>query len=211
MINAPFIAVVNGFAVAIALIVAVGPQNALVLRLGLKRLYAGRVATVCFVSIGSLIVAGVAGAATLFSLNPMIEKVILWFSIIFIIGYGVWSFRSAWRGTALTETGEVPTDQTTSAQTAVLTALAFCWLNPHAYLDTLVLIGGISTQYVDVLTRASFGAGAIAATGVWFYGLAYGASRIAPVFEDPKAWRVLDVAIGLIMWSIAAGLVIGAI
>ena len=88
---------------------------------------------------------------------------------------------------------------------AALTALALSLLNPHVYLDTVVLIGGLAAQYPQG-PSAAFAAGAIAASLVWFFGLGYGAGKLAPVFAEPRAWRLLDIAIGCVMWAIAAGL-----
>lgn len=196
-----------GFALSFGLIVAIGPQNAFVLRQGLRREHVLAVASVCFFSDGLLIAIGVGGAGPLFALNPLLRAVMTWIGILFIAGYGLVAFRAALRPQALDpDASGAPKGAGRTAKAAVLTALAFTWLNPHAYLDTLVLIGGVSAHYDAALDRLAFGVGAVAASAVWFYGLGFGAMRLARFFESRRAWRALDIAIGLVMGTIAASL-----
>ena len=202
---------VKGFALSFGLIVAIGPQNALVLRQGLRRRHVLAVTSVCFASDSFLIAVGVAGAGTVFALNPVLERVMTWVGITFITGYGLFSFRAAFKPQAIT-----PADMEAAARTsagrglkaAVVTALAFTYLNPHVYVDTMVLIGGVSAQY-PAGDKLAFLVGAVCASAVWFYGLGFGARTLAPLFEKPAAWRVLDVGVGLIMLAIAGTLAAG--
>ncbi len=196
-----------GFALSFGLIVAIGPQNAFVLRQGLRRSHVLAVTSVCFLSDGLLIAIGVGGAGTLFALNPLLRSVMTWIGILFIAGYGLFAFRSALHPQALDpEATGTPAGAGRTAKAAVLTALAFTWLNPHAYLDTLVLIGGVSAHYGSAAERLAFGLGALMGSAVWFYGLGFGAMRLAGFFESPRAWRGLDIAIGLVMSVIALSL-----
>jgi len=128
-----------------------------------------------------------------------------WGGAVFLIGYGVRSFHAAARPRTLEAAGGPENE---SLPAALGTALALSLLNPHVYLDTVVLLGSVAGQY-DGPLRAAFAAGAMAASLVWFYGLAYGAARLAPLFRRPAAWRVLDATVGVVMWAIAASLIHG--
>ncbi len=127
-----------------------------------------------------------------------------WGGAAFLIFYGTLSFYHAAKGQV--SASPLNVNATQSAVGAVATALALTWLNPHVYLDTLVLIGAVAAQYGD--ERWIFGAGAIAASGVFFTSLGYGARFVQPLFLNPAAWRILDAAVGLIMWGIALALII---
>lgn len=197
-------AAISGFAISIGLIVAIGPQNAFVLRQGLRRRHVGVVSTACFVSDGLLIALGVGGAGALFALDPVLKSTMTWIGIAFIAVYGAFALKAAIRPAALDpQASGAPPGAGSSARAALATALAFTWLNPHAYVDTLVLIGGVSAQYEAGL-RPAFAVGAVLGSAVWFYGLGFGAGRLAGYFESPRTWRLLDLGIALTMWSIAA-------
>lgn len=159
-------AAIQGFAVSFGLIVAIGPQNVFVLRQGLRRRHVFAVTTVCFVSDASLIAIGVGGAGTLFALDPVLRTVMVWAGILFIFGYGALAFHSALRPKALDPGHAAPPGSGSTAHAAILAALAFTWLNPHAYVDTLVLIGGVSAQYDMLAGRAAFGIGAVLGSAV---------------------------------------------
>ena len=191
-----------GFFLGFSLILAIGAQNAFVLRQGLRRAHVFAVCLTCAVSDALLIAAGVAGFGALAQAVPLFETVMRYAGAAFLLWYGALSLRSAWRGTSTLHVGagDHPGRVTTLA-----TALAFTWLNPHVYLDTVVLIGSISAQYQD---RVAFGAGAVSASFVFFFGLGYAARLLAPVFENPRAWQGLDLGIGLVMWAIAAKLLV---
>jgi L-lysine exporter family protein LysE/ArgO len=176
------LAFVKGFATSAALIVAIGAQNAFVLRQGLQREHVLAVVLVCALSDVLLISVGVAGLGTLVQGSPLLLALTRW-------------------GGALSAQRSGPT----SLRAAITACLAFTYLNPHCWLDTVVLLGSISGQQPDS-QRWWFGAGACCASVAWFFALGYGARLLAPVFERPLAWRVLDSTIAAVMWSIAASL-----
>ncbi|MCX7564803.1 LysE/ArgO family amino acid transporter [Sulfitobacter sp. F26169L] len=191
---------VPGFLLSLSLIVAIGAQNAFVLRQGLRREHVFWVCLTCGVSDALLITAGVAGFGALAHNVPWFETVMRYGGAAFLIVYGWRNALSAWRGgEALITEGRAPT----SLGRTLLTLLALTWLNPHVYLDTLVLLGSISAQYDD---RLAFGSGAVLASIVFFFALGYGARLLQPVFAKPVSWRVLDALIALTMWVIAATL-----
>ncbi len=195
-------AFIPGFLLGFSLILAIGAQNAFVLRQGLRRAHVFWVCLTCALSDALLIAAGVAGFGSLALAWPWFEGVMRWGGAGFLIAYGAKNLMSAWRGgSALNATA----NSTGGLGATLAVLLAFTWLNPHVYLDTVVLIGSVSAQYGD---RISFALGAICASFVFFFGLGYGARLLAPVFAQPRAWQVLDVVIGLIMWGIAAKLII---
>ena len=195
-------AAVEGFLLGASLIVAIGAQNAFVLRQGLERQHVFAVATVCAISDALLIAAGVAGLGTLVQRAPALLSAITIAGAAFLFAYGALSLRRAifWR-----ESLRPATNAGTGLAAALGTALALTWLNPHVYLDTVVLIGALSARYEESGALA-FGAGAAVASFAWFYCLGYGARLIAPLFARPRAWQVLDVAIAVVVWGIAARL-----
>ena len=189
-----------GFLLGFSLILAIGAQNAFVLRQGLRRAHVFAVVMTCAVSDAVLIAAGVAGFGALAQAVPWFEPLMRYGGAAFLLWYGWRNARSAWRGgQALGTSG----DEAQSLATAVLTVLALTWLNPHVYLDTVVLLGSISAQYPD---RLAFALGAMTSSFVFFFSLGYGARALAPLFARPSAWRVLDAIIALTMWAIAAKL-----
>ncbi|WP_171120490.1 MULTISPECIES: LysE/ArgO family amino acid transporter [unclassified Ruegeria] len=192
---------IAGFVLGFSLILAIGAQNAFVLRQGLRREHVFSLCLTCAVSDAILIAAGVAGFGTLAQIFPWFETAMRYGGAIFLTWYGLRSLSSAWRGGAVMEVGQ---GQTASLKSVLLTVLAFTWLNPHVYLDTVVLIGSISAQYEDQL---AFALGAMSASFVFFFSLGYGAGLLSPVFARPRAWQVLDVVIGVVMLTLAAKLV----
>lgn len=193
---------VPGFLLSLSLIVAIGAQNAFVLRQGLRREHVFWVCLTCGVSDAVLIAAGVAGFGALAQAVPWFETVMRYGGAAFLIVYGAQNALSAWRGgEVLQADGHVPA----SLRRTLLTLLALTVLNPHVYLDTLVLLGSISAQYED---RLAFGAGAVLASLVFFFSLGYGARLLQPVFAKPLSWRILDGLIALTMWVIAATLLL---
>ena len=191
---------VPGFLLSLSLIVAIGAQNAFVLRQGLRREHVFWVCLTCGLSDAVLIAAGVAGFGALAEAAPWFETLMRYGGAAFLIVYGWRNAVSAWRGgEALQADSHAPA----SLRKTVLTLLALTFLNPHVYLDTLVLLGSISAQYED---RLSFGAGAVLASIVFFFALGYGARLLQPIFAKPLSWRVLDGIIALTMWAIAASL-----
>lgn len=193
---------VSGFVLGFSLILAIGAQNAFVLRQGLRREHVFAVCLTCAVSDAMLIAAGVAGFGTLAAKLPWFAPVMRFGGAAFLIWYGFVSLRNAVRGgQALQAAGGAPA----SLRKVLATVLAFTWLNPHVYLDTVVLIGSISSQASDQL---AFGLGAGIASFVFFFSLGYGAGLLAPVFARSKAWQVLDAVIGVTMWTIAIKLLL---
>jgi L-lysine exporter family protein LysE/ArgO len=194
----------EGFGLGAGLIVAIGAQNAYVLRQGLKREHVFAVAGLCFLVDVALIALGAGGFASLIAGHAGATDAIAWAGAAFLFVYGLRAFHGAIKPGRLEADNARATGP--SLRAAALTALALSLLNPHVYLDTVVLIGGLAAQYPPS-PRAAFALGAMAASLVWFYGLGYGAGKLAPVFARPRAWRLLDIAIGCIMWAIALGLV----
>lgn len=157
------------------------------------------VVLICAISDAILIAAGVAGFGALALAVPGLEVVMRYGGAAFLIWYGARALLAAWRGGAALEAGA----GTGSLRGALLTCLALTWLNPHVYLDTVVLLGSISAQYDD---RLGFALGAMTASFVFFFALGYGARALAPVFARPNAWRWLDALVGAVMWAIAGKL-----
>lgn len=191
-----------GFSLGFSLILAIGAQNAFVLRQGLRREHVFWVCLTCALSDAALITAGVAGSGALATQLPWFAPVMRIGGAVFLLWYGMRSLLSAWRGGAHLDAAET---NSTSLAATLGVVLALTWLNPHVYLDTVVLLGSISAQYDS---RVAFGAGAVTSSFVFFFSLGYGAGYLAPVFARPRAWQILDLGIGLVMWAIAASLVL---
>ncbi len=199
------VAAATGFATAFALILAIGAQNAFVLRQGLMRNHVFWLCAFCAVSDALLITAGVLGFGALVTLYPGFPRLMALAGAAFLLVYGAMRFHAAWRGgDAMTLGGRAAGRWATLA-----TAAAFTWLNPHVYLDTLGLIGAVSTQFLGS-AKLAFGLGAVTSSFVFFFGLGYGARLLAPMMRSDRAWRFLDLGIGVTMWALAAGLVLEA-
>jgi L-lysine exporter family protein LysE/ArgO len=197
-------ALVAGLLTGLSLIVAIGAQNAFVLRQGLVRQFVGPVVAICAVSDLVLITAGVAGIGAIVQHAPTALTVVRWLGVAFLTAYGL---RSLWRARhagALAATGE----EEPRLRGAVLQATALTWLNPHVYLDTVLLVGSIAAHHGPT-GKWWFAVGACTGSILWFSGLGYGARLLSPVLTRPRAWQVLDVLIGLTMlaiaWSLAQG------
>ncbi len=197
-------AFVAGLLTGLSLIVAIGAQNAFVLRQGLLRQYVGPVVSICAVSDLVLIAAGVAGIGAVVQHAPTALTVVRWLGVAFLTSYGV---RSLWRsrhaGVLAASTEAEP-----RLRGAVLQATALTWLNPHVYLDTVLLLGSIAAHHGPT-GKWWFAAGAGAGSVLWFSSLGYGARLLSPVLMRPRAWQVLDVVIGLTMLAIAFSLARG--
>ena len=196
-------AAVSGFLLGLSLIVAIGAQNAYVLRQGLVRVHVLPVVVICAVSDATLIAAGVAGLGSFIRANPALLSWVAYGGAAFLFVYGALAFRRMLGASAL-RAGEAAD---TSLAAAVATCLALTWGNPHVYLDTVVLLGSLSAQY-DGSGRLAYGAGAALGSVIWFFALGYGARFLAPLFAKPLAWRILDGLICLVMWAIALQLLI---
>jgi len=194
----------QGLGLGGGLIIAIGSQNAFVLRQGLKHQHHFPIATLCFVIDTVLILLGGLGVGTLVASTPSLATGAAVFGAVFLFVYGIIAFRRAWVGEVLkAENGE---KARMSLKVALLTALGFSLLNPHVYLDTVVLLGGISGQH-PWPDRAWFLGGAVSASFAWFYTLAFAATKLAPLFRAPVTWKILDATIGVVMWAIAFSLV----
>ena len=194
----------TGLVTGLTLIVAIGAQNAFVLRQGLAREHVWSVVAICAVSDAVLIVAGVAGIGTIVEQAPTALTVVRWLGVAFLTWYGVNSLLRARRAEALRATGRAAS----SYRATVAKAVALTWLNPHVYLDTVLLLGSVA-NHQGPTGRWWFAVGAVAASVLWFTGLGYGARLANRVLARPRSWQVLDVAIGLVMLAIAARLATG--
>jgi L-lysine exporter family protein LysE/ArgO len=190
-----------GFAASVVLIVAIGAQNAFVLRQGLRREHVLPVVLTCALSDLMLILAGIAGLGAVITARPTAVTVVRWVGAAFLIAYAGLAARRAWRPTALKPTGRAPA----TLRATLSTGLALTYLNPHVYLDTVLLLGSIAHQHPH---RWLFGAGAAAASAVWFTALGAGAHRLAPMLARPGAWRILDALIATVMLAVAANLLL---
>lgn len=193
----------SGLGFGLSLIVAIGAQNAFVLRQGLRREHVGPVVAICALSDAVLIVAGIAGIGAVVGAAPWVLTVLRWGGAAFIVTYGVLAARRALRPGSLDAD---PAGTSTSLGTAVLACLAFTWLNPHVYLDTLVLLGSVANTHGTA--RWWFGAGAAVGSVAWFSALGFGARFLRPLFRSRTAWRVLDGIIAVVMFAVAASLVV---
>ncbi len=197
-------AILSGFALGFSLILAIGAQNAFVLRQGIRGEHVGAVVAVCILSDGLLIIAGVAGFGALAEAVPLFETVMRWGGAAFLVGYGALAF---WRAFLASEALEAGQGERRSLRGVVVTVLALTFLNPHVYIDTVVLLGAVSAQFGE--ERWLFALGAVTSSTVFFLCLGYGARLLQPVFARPHAWRVLDAGVGLLMWTLAAYLILG--
>lgn len=194
----------QGFALSLGLIVAIGAQNAYVLRQGLRREYVGLVVIFCAAMDALLISAGVLGMATLLGENAFLTKGLALVGAVFLSVYGWHALQRARQQDSLSTTTQAVRQSKTHV---LLQAAAFTLLNPHVYLDTVLLIGSIGAQH-SVPDQYGFIVGACLASAVWFFSLGFGAKRLAPIFAKPRAWQIFDIVIALIMWSIAISLLV---
>ena len=193
-----------GFSTGLALIVAIGAQNAYLLRLGIE----GRnqtvliVVLICAISDAVLIISGVDGIGAVIDAVPLAIEVMRVLGAAFLISYGLFAARRAFRPSAL-----VPEDTTGIALgTAVATVLALTWLNPHVYLDTVLFLGSVANQQDD---RWWWAAGAVISSFTWFFAIGFGSRLLRPLFARPGSWRVLDGLIAMVMLTLGAGMALG--
>lgn len=221
--------VLAGLGLGLSLIIAIGAQNLFVLRQGLRREHVFAVAAICAVSDAVLIALGVSGIGLVLQAVPWLVEAVRWAGAIFLVTYGVLAARRAWRpsGKALTadtaardpQAPDAPADAGRGIRTAsppvatrarllpvILTCLALTWLNPHVYLDTVFLLGTVANTHGDA--RWLFAAGAMAASIVWFFGLAFGARLLGRWLSTPRAWRILDAVIAVVMIALGVSLVL---
>ena len=193
----------QGFGMGGGLIVAIGAQNAFVLSQAVRKNYILIIPLICIACDAILIAAGVSGVGTAVASNPGFSRLAAWGGAAFLIGYGARACRSAFAG------GRLEADAATAPtlKAAILATLAVTLLNPHVYLDTVILMGSVSGQYSRE-GRMFFGMGAVCASILWFFSLSFGGQFLAPLFRRPVAWRVLDGLVCTVMWAIAASLII---
>jgi L-lysine exporter family protein LysE/ArgO len=193
----------QGLLLSLGLIVAIGAQNAFVLRQGLRREHVGSVVAFCAVADAVLITAGVFGMAQALGDRPMLARGLALGGALFLAVYG---WRALQRARQISALDVTASGQTLSRGAALAQAAAFTLLNPHVYLDTVLLVGSIGAQQAAPL-QAWFAAGASAASLLWFGALGFGARWLAPWFARPRAWQLLDALIGVTMWVLSALLV----
>lgn len=196
---------VTGFTMGLSLIVAIGAQNSFVLRQGLRDEHVFAVCLTCALSDAVLILAGVVGLRQATAMLPLLEPTLRYGGAAFLFWYGVRSLLSALRSS---EALAVGTAGGTSLPASLMTCAALTWLNPHVYLDTVLLIGSIASQFPG--RELIFAAGAMTASVLFFFGLGYGARWLRPLFANPAAWRILDGIVAATMWAIAFKLIRGA-
>lgn len=187
----------SGFLLGLSLIITIGSQNAFVLKQGLKREHIFFVCLFCAVSDALLISAGIGGFGAVTVRYPQVVNSAKVAGVLFLLGYGLQSLYASVRSShALTVDGQV----VTSLKKALLLCFGFTWLNPHVYLDTLVLVGMVST---GASSKLAFAAGAVSASFFFFFALGYGARLLKPLFAKPKAWNILDALVGILMLYLA--------
>ena len=195
------LAILSGLGFGLSLIVAIGAQNAFVLRQGIRGEHVAVVVAICAISDAVLITLGVAGAGAVIEGMPELADGVRIAGAAFLFGYAALAARRVWRPSALHASGE----DAAGVRAVALAALALTWLNPHVYLDTVVLLGSVAATHGDA--RWWFGLGAATGSVLWFAGLGYGARLLRKPFARPSAWRALDGAVALIMGAIGLSLV----
>jgi L-lysine exporter family protein LysE/ArgO len=214
------LSVLSGLGLGLSLIVAIGAQNVFVLRQGIRREHVLPVVIICAVSDALLIAAGVAGLGFVISAAPWLVVVARWAGALFLLAYGILAARRAWRGgeqlrvdpadaedSAARSSGRGTATATRSALAPVVaTVLALTWLNPHVYLDTVLMLGSIAATHGD--ERWLFAAGAIAASILWFTALGFGARYLGRWLRTERSWRILDGVIAVVMITLAVSLVL---
>jgi L-lysine exporter family protein LysE/ArgO len=199
------LAALSGLGLGLSLIVAIGAQNAFVLRQGLRGEHLALVVAVCVLSDAVLIVAGVAGGGAVLDRVPWLLPAVRLGGAAFLLGYGLIAARRALHPGAALESGD--TTISVSLAATLTTCLLLTWLNPHVYLDTVVLLGSIAQTHGE--QRWWFTAGAATGSLLWFCALGYGARLLRPVFSRPTAWRVLDALFAIVMTTLALTLALG--
>lgn len=188
-----------GFATGLGLIVAIGAQNAFVIRQGLRREHVLWVVTICAVSDAALIILGVAGLGAIVSALPLLLEVVRWFGVAYLVWFGIRSLRSAFTSKSL----QASVGSASGLARTIGTTLMLTFLNPHVYLDTVIFLGSIANQYSNPW---AFAAGAVTASFAWFFALGLGARAASRLLGSTKFWRWFDIAVAVVMFSIAASL-----
>lgn len=191
-------AMLTGFSLSLSLIIGIGAQNAFILRQGMRREHVLPVVLVCAISDAILLLAGVIGFGLMVTQFPWIVDFMRYVGVVFLAAYGAMKFYSAWQGSNGMGMAE---NSPTLLVPTVLTAIALTWLNPHVYLETVVLIGSVAAQSDN---KPAFAIGAISSSFFFFFSFGYGARLLTPLFANPISWRYLDFGVGVLMWVIAA-------
>lgn len=194
----------QGLGIGFSLIIAIGAQNAFVLKQGLKQQSVFWVCTVCALSDSILIVFGITGFSILLQQHPNIIQFAKWGGAIFLCWYGLQHAIQVFKSEQVLKASESEENHLIKI---IGICLALTWLNPHVYLDTVILLGSIASQFQD---KWLFGLGAITASWVFFFSLGYGARFLILIFENPKSWKVLDAMITCVMWGIAVSLLLSS-
>lgn len=194
----------NGFMISGGLIMAIGAQNAFVLKQGLLRQHIGTVVLLCWLCDVILIGAGVYGVGAVLSGNPLLSALLSLAGGLFLLSYGAMSAKRAWTGGNYLSVDSAPATPSSRLKTAAAT-LAITLLNPHVYVDTVMLIGGYATG-LDTHGKTLFLIGALTASALWFCSIGFGSRLLLPVFRRERVWQVLDALIALMMFYLAAGL-----
>ncbi len=192
----------KGLALGGSLIMAIGAQNAFVLSQGVRKRFYFIIPLICSIIDAILIATGVLGAGAFFSSHESLTWIASIGGATFLIWYGIRSFKASFTAESMNEEQQGPSD----LKAAVLFTLAVSLLNPHVYLDTMLLIGSISSGYARD-ESIYFGLGAITASFIWFFALSFGGKVLSPLFKNPLAWKILDIMIALIMWILAYSLI----
>ena len=193
-------ALLAGFFTGLSLIVAIGAQNAYVLRMGLSRHHVGLIVFICTLSDLLLIIAGIGGIGSIVQHAPQALNVLRWFGVAYLALFTLRAFKSALKSDALEPNGTTPP----SLRSVVTTTIALTWLNPHVYIDTVVLLGSIGNQWGH--HRWAFALGASFASILWFAAIGFGAKIASPYLVKARTWQIVDVAIGLVMIGVAVKL-----
>jgi L-lysine exporter family protein LysE/ArgO len=194
--------VLAGFLSGLSLIIAIGAQNTFVLQQALRREHRLPLMLICTLADAMLIVAGIAGLGALIQASPILLAITRYGGAAFLLAYAALAARRVAFGGQL----RVEENGATSRRAAIITCLGLTFLNPHVYLDTVILLGSLANQRGDA--RWLFGGGAVFASLVWFSALAFGASLLAPLFREKSAWRVLDTLIATVMFGLGVGLLV---
>ncbi|WP_435746761.1 LysE/ArgO family amino acid transporter [Microbacterium sp. PMB16] len=219
------LSVLAGLGLGLSLIVAIGAQNVFVLRQGIRREHVLAVVAICAISDAVLIIAGVAGLGFVISAAPWLVVIARWAGALFLLTYGLLAARRAWTGEGALDADDADAEAPDAAASAihpstggtatlprtrlapvVLTVLALTWLNPHVYLDTVLMLGSIAATHGE--ERWLFAGGAVAASILWFTGLGFGARYLGRWLRTPRSWRILDAVIAVVMITIAVSLVL---
>ncbi len=200
------LAFAKGIGTGGGLIIAIGAQNAFVLSQGVRKNHYLLIALICALCDAILVAVGVTGVGSLITANPMLSRIAGIGGALFLFVYGARAFQSAVKG------NQLDTDQTaaTSVKAVVLATLAVTLLNPHVYIDTVLLLGSIAGQFQSP-DHLAFGAGAVTASFAWFFTLSIGATFLAPLFRQKLSWRILDTFVGVVMWTIGFSIARGVI